>query len=212
MLQIGNSSVASESILPPDSGLPLEFDPSVRTLAAVDTGAGHLEQDPAGDLQNDLKSAFKTTDAFNSNDKSPNGFDEVQPRDFDADQPYQTTSFGLADITALLQNGHAEIALPNGRHVALTKESAWQQQDMHRVRFLADGLVGTITVSTRDQDQQFFATIATRDDVFRLQGRLEQDTRIFSHRLLAQRTSPHIEDFRHVPHPSHHRHDATSTL
>ncbi len=122
------------------------------------------------------------------------------PSRFDLDVPRQQTTFGQAEIQALLQAGAATVYLPDGQllhlHTSHTRDLAG---DGHVITAAAAGLVSTITT----RGNLFFATLATPRGVYRLQNLPHSNTQasVTAHRALDQRTMQTPRDFAHAPVP-----------
>jgi hypothetical protein len=112
---------------------------------------------------------------------------------FDTDIPVLNSSFDLAAVDTLMRDGRVSLDLPDGRRSTLHKTQTRTEFGITHLQAEADGYVATIT----RRGEAFFATLANSSGSYRIEGNATQ-SRVFPHRLIAQRRLQHETDYRHV--------------
>ncbi len=137
--------------------------------------------------------ASQTRSALRSNISKEIVAATPSPALYDTDIPVLTSTLNLAAIDALIASGTLAVDLPDGTHTTLTLTRVKQQFGTDHVLAEADGYVATIS----RRGKQFFATVATQNGSFRIEGSA-QGSQIFPHQLIAQRRIQHEADYRHA--------------
>ena len=114
--------------------------------------------------------------------------------DYDIEIPYIESGFSSVDIEILLATKQATFHTPGGQSYQLELHSVQRQNEVTTIHCK----IGKLSCTISQKHQRYFATIATPDGVYRLQGNADGG-RILPHIQLAQRSLGHNEDFRVQP-------------
>lgn len=92
--------------------------------------------------------------------------DVALPKQYDVDVDTQLTEFGDRELTQLLAEGDLTLTLPDGNALHLALQAVRHTHGTLHIRASSGPWVSTIT----RRGPRFFATIASRDEVYRVQG------------------------------------------